>query len=277
MALRDAQNVVFTPTGVTDSLDGTNAPPGSMLSLQNLCPSYGTSGVYVPRPAATPVAVFGGMLQTEAGQNLLTESGNLLLIEGSDYGGVVSAMIVVGTRAYGWVASATYPGKDAPFCYDLTAQQFVPIAGVSSALLPASQATTGDWTPPQVCAVTNSYILFLHPGFTGGNGPYFGWLDISSYSQTMLADTTSGSNVLTGIVTSQGTSAPILQGVQPGQLITGPGIPAGTYVVSCANGTFSLNTTGNTNGTTTISSVANTTGVIAGMAVSGPQFLAGTY
>lgn len=255
MALRDARNVVFVPAGVTDSLDGTNAPPGSMRVLQNLVPSYGTRGVYTPRPAGTTAINFASI----------------------NPNGIVSALVVVGTRAYGWVSSLTYPGKDQPFCYDLVNQNFVTLAGVTSALLPLTQASTGDWVPPVVCAVTNSLILFLHAGYTGGGNPYFGWLDISSYSQTVIANTTSGSPILTGVVTTQGTSAPILQGVQPGQLVTGAGIPAGAYVVSCANGTFSLNTTGNVNATTTLSAVANTTGVIPGMSVSGPAFLAGTY
>lgn len=255
MALRDARNIVFVPAGVTDSLDGTNAPPGSMRVLQNLVPSYGTRGVYTPRPAGTTAINFASI----------------------NPNGIVSALVVVGTRAYGWVSSSTYPGKDKPFCYDLVNQNFVTLAGVTSALLPLAQASTGDWVPPVVCAVTNSLILFLHAGYTGGGNPYFGWLDISSYSQTVIANTTSGSPILTGVVTTQGTSAPILQGVQPGQLVTGAGIPAGAYVVSCANGTFSLNTTGNVNATTTLSAVANTTGVIPGMSVSGPAFLAGTY
>ena len=277
MALRDARNVIFVPTGVTDSLDGTNSPAGSMRMLQNLCPSYGTQGVYVPRPAAVVAISFDGSITTESGIGLTTESGLVLTEENFSPGGIVSALIVVGTRAYGWISSLTYPGKDQPFCYDLIVGNFIGLTGVSSALLPTTQASTGDWVPPVVCAVTNSLILFLHSGYSGGGGPYFGWLDISSFSQTVLGNTTSGSPVITGVVTSQGTSAPILQGVQPGQLVTGAGIPAGTYVVSCVNGVFSLNTTGNVNATTSILLVANTTGVIAGMSVAGPAFLAGTY
>ena len=255
MALRDARNVTFTPTGVTDSLDGTNAPEGSMRSLQNLVASYGTRGVYTPRPAGTVAINFASI----------------------NPNGIVSALTVVGTRVYGWISSTTYAGKDQPFCYDLLNGVFVALTGVTSALLPTTPASTGDWVPPVVCAVTNSLILFLHPGYSGGGGPYFGWLDISSFSQTVLGNTTNGSPTIAGLVTSQGTSAPILQGIQPGQIVTGAGIPAGTYVKSCANGTFSLNTTGNVNATTTISSVASTTGVIAGMSVTGPAFLAGTY
>lgn len=278
MGLRDAKNVTFTPSGLTDSLDGTNAPPGSMRLLQNLVPSYGTAGAYAPRPAAVPVITFGQVtLMTLSGLPVVTDPGLQLSVQGAVPGSVISALEVVGTRVYGWISSATYPGYDQPFCYDLFAQAFVALVNVQQSLLPLSQPFTGDWVPPQICAVTNSIILFLHPGYQGGSAPYFGWLDISSFSQSVIANTTLGSTILTGLVTSQGNSAPILQGIQPGQLITGAGVPAGAYVVSAANGTFTLNTTCNTASTVTVSGVANVTGVIPGMTVAGPNFLAGTY
>jgi len=278
VGLRNAKDIIYSPVGLTDSLDGTNAPSGSMRSLQNLCPSYGTANVFVPRPAGVPVIFFqGGDLTTESGLNITTESGVALELEGPVYGGLVNALIVIGTRAYGWAQSAIYPGYDEPFCFDLVAQGFVTISGITAALLPTSLPSTGDWTPPVVCAVTNSLILFLHPGYQGGALPYFGWLDISGFSQTVLANTLTSSRTLTGLVTSQGTSAPILQGIQPGQLVAGAGIPAGTYVVSATNGTFSLSTTGNVSSGTSIASVASAAGVIAGMSVTGPAFLAGTY
>jgi hypothetical protein len=281
VTLRAAEDLMFRPQGLTDSLDGTNAPPGSMASLQNLCLSYSTDGVFVPRPAATPAIDFSVLGIT----------------------GVVSALITVGTRAYGFVASATYLGYDEPFCYDFSAGGFIPLSGVSARVLPLSLTTTGDWTPPVVCAVTNSWILFLHPGFVGGSGPYFGWLDISGYSTSVLANTTAGSPVLTGVVTVLGNSAPILQGVSPGQLLFGTGTPSdadlttqsgtlleyengtliglesggGAHVVSSANGIFTLNTTGTTNSTTSVTGVANTSGVIPGLTVTGPAFQVGTY
>lgn len=256
MALRNGKDFTFRPAGVTDTLDGTNSFPGSMAKLRNLCLSYHTPNAFVPRPAAVSAV-------------------NLASINAS---GVVNALLVVGSRVYGMIESTTYPGKDEPFCYDLNAGAFISLTGVASALLPNTPARTGDWAPPTMVAVTNSLIMVTHPGFTGGSNPYIGWIDISNYSSTsMVAGTTSGSKVLTGVVTTIGSSAPILQGVQNGQTVAGAGIPAGAYVTGSTNGTFSLNTTGNTHGSTLLDGLASTTGVIQGTLVSGPQFNPGTY
>jgi hypothetical protein len=177
------------------------------------------------------------------------------------------------------VSSAQFAGKDEPFCYDLGSNSFIAISGVTSALLPTSPNTTGDWVPPVMRAITNTYVVCTHPGFPGGAAPspYFGWIDTSSYSQTVIGNITSGSNVIASLFTTVGNSAPILQGVQPGQLITGAGIPASTYVVSCVNGTFSLNTTGNTHASTTLDGLASVAGVAPGMTVSGALFAPGTF
>jgi hypothetical protein len=121
--------------------------------------------------------------------------------------------------------------------------------------------------------------VVTHPGFPGGASPspYFGWIDTSSYSQSVIGQITSGSNVITSLYTTVGNSAPILQGVQPGQLVTHADFPAGTYVISCSDGVFSLNTTGNTYGTTTLDTLGSVVGVLPGMTVSGAMFAAGTY
>lgn len=255
MGIRNAKPITVRPEGLTDSLDGSNSFPGSMTLLRNLIPAYHTPNVFTPRPAAVTA----------------------ISLSSINPNGVVNAMLVVGSRVYGMIESTTYAGKDEPFCYDLATSAFVSLTGVASALLPSSPSRIGDWTPPTMTAVTNSLILVTHPGFPGGAGPYLGWIDISGLSNTIIGNTTSGSPVIQSVVTTQGVSAPILQGVQPGQLVTGPGIPAGTYVKSCANGTFSLNTTGNTHGSTTLDGLANVTGVVPGMMVTGAGIPAGTY
>jgi hypothetical protein len=256
--LRGAEDILFRPAGVADNVDGTNSFEGAMEKLRNLIPSYHTPGTFVPRPAATPAVDLSSI----------------------NAAGVVSALLVIGTRAYGMVSSVTYAGKDQPFCYDLAASAFITIGGLASARLPNTPNSIGNWTPPNMVAVTNSLTMLTHPGFTGGINPYLGWIDVSSYvSSGLLGNTTSGSAVLTGIFSGTiGNSAPILAGVQPGQAITGAGIPAGTYVVSATNGTFSLNTTGSTtNASTSVTAVGSTAGVLPGMTITGPGIPVGTY
>jgi hypothetical protein len=281
VALRNAQAITIRPNGLSDAIDGTNAFEGAMASLQNLVPSYSTQSVFVPRPAAIKIVDFGGdILLTEDGIPIVTEGGQEIGVGRPD--GVISALLVVGSRAYGMIGSTNFPGQDEPFCYDFALSAFIAISGLDASLLPTSQPTTGDWTPPTMNAVTNSLILVTHPGFPGAPGPVVGWLDISNFSSNaMLGDLTTGSPVITSLVTTVGVSAPILQGVIPGQSITGPGIPNGTYVKSATNGTFSLNTTGNTYGPggsgALVDNLGSTTGVLPGMVVTGPAIPTGAY
>lgn len=256
MGLRNVRDIVVKPLGVSDAQDGTNSAPGSMASLQNLVPAYHTENVFAPRPAAVKII------------DLSSINAN----------GVVSCMLSIDSRVYGMVSSATYPGYDQPFVYNLATNTFLTLSGVAAGLLPTTQPTTGDWTPPTIQAVGPSTIIVTHPGFPGSSGPYFGWFDISGFtSSAVVASTTLGSKVLTGVVTTIGSSAPILQGVQPGQAISGTGIPTGAYVVSATNGTFSLSTTGSTHTNTTLDALGSTTGVIPGTLVSGPNIAPGTY
>lgn len=51
MPFRNSQVLTFRPAGCTDSVDGTNAEPGSMRRLANLVPTKGTKHVWQPRPA----------------------------------------------------------------------------------------------------------------------------------------------------------------------------------------------------------------------------------
>lgn len=258
--LRNKTAVTIRPRGLSDAQDGTNAFSGAMVSLQNLVLAYHTANVFVPRPAAMKVIDFSGAPVPNPN-------------------GIVSEFVPVGTRVYGMVSSPTYAGKDEPFCYDLGSSSFVPISGVTAALLPASPNTTGDWVPPVMRAITDTYLVVTHSGFPGGASPspYFGWIDTSDYAQTVIGNVTSGSNVITSLYTTVGNSSPILQGVQPGQLLSGTGIPAGAYVVSCTDGVFSLNTLGNTHSNTTLDGLASVAGVLPGMTVSGPGIPSGTY
>jgi hypothetical protein len=97
-----------------------------------------------------------------------------------------------------------------------------------------------------------------HPGFAGlGNANYFGYFDVSNYTQTQLGNVVNGSNRITGNMS--------IGALGFGYTISGAGIPAGTTVTNL------VNVTPQTTGTTTSGS-PNITGVgsIAGFAVGQP-------
>lgn len=251
------------------------APATSTSVLTN----FTVSGAGIPAGAVV-TGVAGGTVTISTNATATGSMVPLVFASPPNPNGVISEMIPVGTRVYGMVSSAQYLGKDEPFCYDLSTNQFVSIRGVQSALLPVTQNATGDWTPPVMRAVNNTYLLCTHPGFAGGAVPgvYFGWIDISSYAENVIGNTTTGSNVISSLYTTIGNSSPILQGVQPGQLIINGNFPTGTYVVSCADGTFDSNTTGDTtSGSNSIANVANIVGIAMGMTVSGPGIASGIY
>jgi hypothetical protein len=241
--------ITVRPKGVSDAIDGSNTFAGAMRSLANLITAPSTPNVFVPRPAAVSAYNFANITDP----------------------GVPSAILIQGTRVYGMVPSDRFPGYDEPFCYDLFLQAAIPISGVTAANCPASISPNGDWVPPVIVAVTNARIIVTHPGFPGGNGPYFGWFDISSFNSTTLkGNTTSGSPIIQSIQTPGGNSAPIASGVQPGQAIAGAGIPANETVLSATNGTFDVSTTGTYTATSPIvTGIPSTAGFQVGMTVDG--------
>lgn len=250
MPLRNARPLTFRPKGLSDTQDGTNAFPGAMMALVNLVPSPTTDNVFVPRPAAQQIGNFSPFNNP----------------------GLVSAILVLGTRVYGMIGSDRFPGQDEPFCFDLITQAYIVVRGVTAANTPATQSPFGEWVPPTIVAVTNGRIIVTHPGFPGGSGPYFGWFDVSGFvSATVKGNLTTGSPVIQSIQTVDGNSAPVLAGVQPGQAISGAGIPAGATVVSATNGSFTINGTGDTHTSTLIDNLMfSTASVQVGMSVSGP-------
>lgn len=157
MSLRNTTPLSHSPFGCSDTLDGTNAPRGAMAVLTNLIPDPTTKNVFYCRPAAA--------LETE--------------FSGFSTPGFVSALKVLGTLAYGMIASAANPGKDEPFIYDIAAGAFIAITGVTALNTPDSPATSGTWAPPTMAKV-GVYMVVTHPGFPGGAGNYFGWLDLTN-------------------------------------------------------------------------------------------------
>lgn len=211
MPLRKAQPFTFRAFGVCDAVDGSNAPQGAMSQLANLVPNPTTKRQFVPRPAATQVTNFSGFTTPAQGE----------------------ALLVVGTRAYGMIASARFAGKSEPFCYDLVNGVFVSIGNVTSANCPTSTATTGDWTPPTICMI-GSRIAITHPGYDGVTN-FVGWIDLRNFTTNTVVGDTNSNTTITNVHAS-----PITAGVMVGDAISGAGIPANTYVTAMTATTITI-------------------------------------
>lgn len=155
MSLANTFPMMFSPVGLSDTLDASSSFRGAMASLKNLIPDPSTRNLWQCRPASIPQTTFPAF----------------------NTPGFVSALEVIGTRAYGMIASAANPGKDEPFCFDLETGAFVTITGVTNDNTPASPASTGAWTPPTMSLV-GSKMVVTHPGFSV-TAKFFGWLDLS--------------------------------------------------------------------------------------------------
>lgn len=235
MAIRNSAPVSWQPKGLTDSADGTNAFPGAMKSLVNVIPDNSTAMVWVPRPAATRLANF-------TGANAPADPTTL------------SALLVVGDIAYGMVPSSLSAGKDQPYAYDLANSAFLPIAGITSANVPASPPASGDWTPPIMAQVAGR-IIVTHPGFPGTN---------------LLSHTSTGNTHSSTLIDGN----PNINGVLTGMTISGTGIPASTLIVTAT--AIQVNAVGDSHTNTTLDNLTNTLNVVVGQLVFGPNIPAGT-
>ena len=228
MPIRRAKALTFRAKGLTDTTDATNAFAGSMQILQDLIPNPSTAQQFVPRPAEVQFANFSGF--------------NAAMQE--------EALLVIGKRVYGMVATSRYPGKSEPFCYDLVAQAFIPISNVTAANTPTSASPTGDWTPPTMQMIANK-IVITHPGYDGVT--YFiGWIDLSDFT---YAGAATGDTHATKIVDTLSASAYTL-GWAVGQTIADSAgdIPAGTSITAISQDgmtvTLSQAATGSNSGVT---------------------------
>lgn len=156
MSLRNATAVKFSPAGLSDTLDGSNVPPGMCAQLVNLIPDPTTKNLFQCRPASLQTTDFTGFTTP----------------------GFISAQKVIGTRIYGMIASGRNPGHDEPFVYDLVTNTFQTVTGITNANTPISPATSGDWVPPTM-DIVGVNVIVTHPGYTGAAGVFFGWFNIS--------------------------------------------------------------------------------------------------
>lgn len=180
MAIRNAKPVRFTPKGLCDAFDATDAFPGACQLLSNLIFDQGNPEIVVARPGV------GSAATTFAGFTTPT---------------FVSVHIVIGNISYGMVSTARNPGFDEPFAYNLVSNAFITISGVTSSNVPSSPLTSGAWTPP-VMAVVGTKILVTHPGFSGTGSNFFGVIDISNPAAPAWSSANLATNPLTGVPTS---------------------------------------------------------------------------
>jgi hypothetical protein len=169
---RNSHPLAWRPSGISDTLDASTASPGVMGQLSNLIPDPTTKNLWQNRPAAVRLTTFPGFSSP----------------------GFISAILVVGTRCYGMIATSLNAGNDQPFSYNLLTNTFDTVSGITAGNTPISPATSGAWVPPTM-ALIGTKIIVTHPGFNGGNG-YIGVLDIS----TLTAPAWSSGN-LTGAIT----------------------------------------------------------------------------
>lgn len=174
MAIRNSTPVSFLPLGLSDAIDQSSAFPGACQLLQNLIFDRRNRGATIPKPGTESVTTFPGF----------------------NAPGIVSVAMTVGTLIYGLIESDLYPGFDEPFCYNTETDAFISISGTTGANLPATQATTGEWTPP-TADVVGIYLVITHPGFSGAN--YFGWINISNPASPAWSGGNTTTNALPSI------------------------------------------------------------------------------
>lgn len=180
MAIRNGKPVQFTPKGLCDAFDASQAFAGACQLLSNLVFDQANPEVIVARPGVGAAATTFSSFNTPT---------------------FVSVFAVVGNVVYGMVSSARNPGFDEPFAYNIATNTFITISGVTSSNVPASPATSGAWTPPTI-AVVSTYVLITHPGFTGTGSNYFGVINIANPAAPVWSSSNFATTPLTGVPTS---------------------------------------------------------------------------
>ena len=100
MAIRNGQPVRFTPKGICDAFDATDAFPGSCALLTNLIFDQANPEVMVSRPGVGPPRTAFASFTAPT---------------------FVSGFITIGSVVYGMVSTGRNAGHDEPFAFDLNA------------------------------------------------------------------------------------------------------------------------------------------------------------
>ena len=177
----------FIPTGLCEAQDGLGIFEGACTELQNLIFDVSTPSQLLCRPAVTDIAqIVSSLGETTA----------------------VSVHIVVGNYLIGMCGLSS--GTDFCFCYNLTTNQFVTVAGQTTGNAegrPLSLPTTGDWVPPSM-VVVGVFVVLTHQGFKNSPvGNMFGLIDISTISSPIFEPAwiklANGNNVYTDTSTPE--------------------------------------------------------------------------
>jgi hypothetical protein len=180
MAIRNGQPGRFTPKGICDAFDATDAFPGACQLLSNLIFDQGNPEVTISRPGVgTALTTFGSFTSPT----------------------FVTVHIALGTVIYGMVATARNAGHDEPFAYDTATNTFITISGVTAGNTPTTPSTSGPWNPPTM-AVVSTKILVTHPGFNGAGSNFFGVIDITTPATPSWTATNTATNALPGVPTT---------------------------------------------------------------------------
>ena len=185
--------LVWSPRGASDTLDSSTAFSGAMSTLQDLIPDPSTRDLWQCRPAATVLSLLDG---SGFSSGFSSGFGSGVFNQAT----FISALEVIGTRAYGMVSTARNPGQDEPFAYDIPTNTFITISGVTPINTPLSPAQQGEWNPPTL-ALVGTKIIVTHPGFTGVSNAFFGVLDISNPAAPAWSATNTAPTALAAVPT----------------------------------------------------------------------------
>jgi hypothetical protein len=180
VAIHNGQPVRFTPKGICDAFDATDAFPGACALLTNLIFDQANPEVVVSRPGVDSPRTSFGSFTTPT---------------------FVTVSITIGSVVYGMVSTGRNPGQDEPFAFDLNSNTFITISGVTAANTPTSPAATGAWTPPTM-AVISTKIIVTHPGFSGAGANFFGVIDISTPATPSWTSANLATTPLTSVPTN---------------------------------------------------------------------------
>jgi len=182
MAIRNGQPVRFSPKGVCDAFDSTDAFAGACRTLSNLVFDQGNPELVVSRPGVgTALTTFGSFTTPT----------------------FVSVHIAIGNVIYGMVSTARNPGQDEPFAYNILTNTFTTITGVTAGNTPTSPSSNpaSAWTPPTMDVISTK-IIVTHPGFSGTGANFFGVIDISNPAAPTWTSANTATNPLPGVPTS---------------------------------------------------------------------------